>query len=225
VSAFGYDGTRPGVLSDTTAEPAADCPRCGGEGIFHHSAQEIRVLISSEAVRPAPQRPLGELSMGEVRISFLPEHLPSLYDRVTALDSAILIREVRVRTADTVEALRYPITSRTLDLAAGPTSVDVLFATRADANGLNQPSYDLVQDTDFGVSGGQIDWTLGDANGNAPAEGERYSVSYYAHPRFIVTDHPYAYRDTFVAEKKPSPQFSPLPVLAAAKLDFLGSNP
>lgn len=225
VSAFGYDASLPGVTSHTTAEPAADCPRCGGEGILYHSAQEVRALISSSALNPTPTRPVGELALGEVRITTLPEHLPSLYDRFTAIDSAILIREVRVRTADTVEALRYPITTRTLDLVGGATTHDVLFATKADANGLNQESYDLVKGTDFEVSGGQIDWTLGDASGNAPAEGTRYSVSYYAHPRFIVTDHPYVYRDTYVAEKKVAPVHTNLPVLTHAKLDFLGSNP
>lgn len=221
---FGFNGGLPGATFNTTAEPAHNCPRCDGEGYLFHSPQEVRALVSSASENPEAFRSYGEVAMGDLRITLLPEHLPSLYDRFTAIDSAILVREVRVRSDDQVENLRYPITTRTLDLQSGPTVVDVTFATKADANGLNQVSYDLVKDTDFEVSGGAINWSIGDDNGNAPSAGERYSISYYAHPRFVVTDHPYVYRDTFVAAKAPTPVFATLPVHCRAKLDFLGPN-
>jgi hypothetical protein len=157
-----------------------------------------------------------------VFLTLLPEHVPTFLDRYTMADSVITFRESRLRTASAVEALRYPIVTRSLDLAAGQTAVNVLHLQAANSSGVASSGLTKVQGTDFAVTDGKIDWTLGVAAGTAPVEGDRYSVAYYASPRYVVTDHPHAYRDTFGQVKVISPTFTPLPVQCSAVLDFLG---
>jgi hypothetical protein len=155
-----------------------------------------------------------------IYLTFLPEHLPGLYDRMTMDDSAMVFRESRVRGSAATEKLRYPIVARSLDLTTGPVSVDVLHLQASGADGLTEPSHTLTQGVDFDVTGdGELDFSVG---GTPPAEKTRYSVSYYAKPRYVVVDHPHTHRDTFVQAKSPDISFAPMPVQCMARLDFLG---
>lgn len=210
--------------SSRTAENRIDCPVCKGKGYFHHSPQTVVAGVTSAVENPERFRPYGSVAPGMISITLLPEHLPSWGDRFTMLDSVILYRETREREA-VVESLKLPIVSRSLDLAQGPRDVAVLHAHKANANGTTTSALGLDIGTDFSVTvDGEIDWTLGDAAGTAPAVGDRYAMAYYAHPRYIVIDHPYAFRDTFVKKKLPTETFAPLPVLCNARLEFLGTE-
>jgi hypothetical protein len=225
--ALDYVGTRMGQadslgVKGESSEPRPDCDLCEGSGYFWHSAQTVKALVTRAASTPEAYAAWGERARAMVFLTLLPEHVPTFLDRFTMKDSVITFRESRLRTSSAVEALRYPIVTRSLDLAAGQTDVSVLHLQAANSSGVASASLTKAVGTDFAVTDGKIDWTLGVAAGTAPAEGDRYSVSYYASPRYVVTDHPHAYRDTFNQVKSTSPSFTALPVQCSAVLDFLG---
>ena len=203
-----------------------DCAACSGSGVIYHSSQEIRGIVTGAAANPDRFRLFGEYASGMISVGLLPEHLPALFDRFTMLDSVLAFRETRVREA-VQEAPRYPIVTRSLSLDDGngngvATDVDVLYCRTANTDGT--VGAELVRDTDFAVdSQGRIDWTLGDGLGTAPALGDRFAVSYFAHPVYVVREHPHAYRDTWVGTKLPTgPQHTAMPVNAACWLEFMG---
>ena len=173
----------------------------------------------------------GTYGLGRVRITLLPEHLPSFHDRFTAKEAVAVYTEVRTRTASAVERPRYPVVIRTFDVGAvGDRStkvsktIGVLHCRKADANG-SIVAGELVEGTDFTVDGsGQIDWTLGDGLGSAPAAGERYALQYYVRPRWVVENIPYVHRNTLVLSKTPKPEVSELMALADCRLEWLGDG-
>jgi len=157
-----------------------------------------------------------------VFLTLLPEHVPGFLDRFTMVDSVMMFRETIVRGSGTTDSLRYPIVTRSLDLSTGAKDVDVLHLQAADSSGATSASLTKTQGVDFAVTGGDIDWTLGIAGGTAPAAGDRYAICYYAAPRYVVTDHPHAFRDTFQKVKSATVTFTPMPIQCSAALDFLG---
>ena len=208
-----------------TGEPRVDCPACRGNGYILHSKQEVRAVITSARSNPKPFAIYGEYAEGMISLSLLPEHLPCFQDRFTLLDSVLIYRET-MRFVPTVMSLRYPIVSRTLDLAAGPTDfAGVLHCFKAGVDGeVALGATELTEGVDFEVTAsGQIDWTLGVALGSAPVTGAPFSVSYYARPRFAVVDHPHSIRDTWIKRKTPQRTYQALPVQAMARLEFLGA--
>ena len=136
----------------------------------------------------------------------------------------IVSRESQTRTANAIEALRYPIQARTLDLANGETVVRVLRLQYADANGLSAEANSLTEGTDFFTvtADGELDFSLGDASGTAPAEGQRYSVSYYARPRYYVASHPHTHRDSTRRRKSATESPITLPIQVECSLEFMG---
>jgi len=208
----------------STAEPRPDCPTCDGKGYFFHSEQDIYALVTRGIENPQPFAAYGEYAKGMASFTFLPEHTPSGFDKLVVLDSVLVFRETRRKTAATTQALRYPIASKAVDLSTGKSSIDVLHVEKAVIAGDNHTTSSLVKNTDYAVTvDGKIDWSLGVAAGTAPATHTFFSVSYLAHPHFVVVDIPHSFRDTIVATKLPAPQFTPLPTQATAQLDFLNS--
>lgn len=224
-SQLGHDLLLTSHTTHTTAEPDLDCPMCLGKGYILHSGQNIRALVTRGSESPQPYRPYGEVATGGAFFTLLPEHLPAMYDRFTLLDSVIVFRETLIRKSGVLQSTRYPIVTRNLDLATGLTAVSVLHLQAATLTGATTDSQTLTQGQDFTVTDdGKIDFTLGDANGKAPVENARYSVAYYGNPRYVITDHPHAFRDSFTAVKAPEPAFTPMPVQASGKLDFMGDR-
>ena len=212
-------------VTDKTSEARVDCVQCKGRGYFHHSPQVIKAVVVNASENPERFRVYGEFATGMIAISLLPEHLPAYGDRFTMKDSVLLFRETKVRTQNAVETPRFPIVTRSLDLAGGQATLGVLNAHKANADGTCTADGALSVGVDFEITeNGDLDFTIGDQAGTAPAEKTRYSVSYYAHPRFVVIDHPHAFRDTFVKTKAPDTVFRPLPVQCHAKLEFLNSE-
>ena len=208
----------------TTDEPQPDCPVCDGRGYFHHSPQQIKGIVTSAESKPERFSMWGEHAVGMISVSLLPEHLPSYLDRFTLGTSVQLFRETRTRTSAVVENLRYPIVSRSLQLVGGATEVGATHAHKANADGTASANGGLTPGQDFVVTAeGAIDWSLGVASGTAPALGTRYSISYYAHPSYLVINHPHVARDTVVKHKKPQPGEVALPVNALCRLEFWGS--
>jgi len=205
-----------------TTEARPDCDICKGGGYFHHSAQDIKGLVTRASATPEAYSAWGAYARGMSYFTLLPEHLPSLFDRVTLKNSVMMFRESRTRTSSNIEKLRYPIVTRQLDLDTGLQSVNVLHLQSSETDGLTTTANTLTQGTDFAVTAnGELDFSIG---GTPPAEGTRYSVSYHASPRYTIVDHPHTYRDTFVQIKAPSIAFSPMPVQCIGKLDFLGDS-
>jgi hypothetical protein len=207
----------------TSSEPRVDCPVCKGKGYFHHSPQEIRAIVTAAESNPKRFELWGENAVGMIRLTLLPENLPGYLDRFTFAESVILFRETRTRTGETVESLRYPVVTRTLDLqATGETTVNVLKAHKASLSGVAALDGDLVVGEDFEVVDGKIDWTLGDTSGRAPEVGGRYSMSYYASPAYVVLTHPHVFRDTIDPFKRPAPIQKSMVVQAICRLEFYG---
>jgi len=214
-----------------TREPIPGCAGCDGAGVIYHSKQEIRGLVIGAKQDQDRFRLYGEYAIGMVGLTLLPEHIPGIYDRFTLLDDVMLYRETRERTAATTEALRYPIASRTINVGseADPTvpesrTYKVMYVRTASTTG-TVSSAALVEDTDFAItSDGKIDWTLGIANGNAPATGGFYSVSYFCNPVYVVNNYPHAFRDTYTQDKIASPVLTNLPVQVDCLLEFLNTS-
>lgn len=205
-------------------DPLADCPVCNGDGYILHSPTPIKALVTTfDAVNQFQY--FGEYVSSTMRGTFLPENLVSLGDRVTLTDCTMLFRETRPREASAIQSLRYPAVNRVLDLASGEFTVGVTYCHKADAAGVAIPGGVLYQDEDFVVdANGDIDWTLGIGLGTAPADGDRFSMSYFVAPVYVVEDLPFSVRDTPVKFKKPAEEHARMPVNAKLVLEFMNTK-
>lgn len=224
-----------GGLTGGTREKRTDCPGCGGRGRVYHSAQVVPGIVSSADKKPERFALYGEFAHGMVRITLLPEHMPTFLDRFTLLDSVLVYTEVRTRKA-TIESLRYPVVTRQLALGTldepetkVEASVGVLYAARAGLDGTlvvdgQGHPVELRQGVDFAVTeAGHVDWTPGDVLGTAPAVGAQVAMHYFAHPVYVVRSHPYGFRDTVVKTKGEATVVH-LPVHADCWLEFMGES-
>lgn len=204
-----------------------DCPLCKGVGYFLHSPQPVRLLIQDMKVYGRRWSGAGEYGAGSARLSMLPEHKPALGDRITVKRSVLLVREERQRGASAIEALRFPIAGQAQDLQQGKTVFRTLTVHKADAANATTVNAVLLEGTDFVVTAdGKIDWTLGIGTGKAPLANAYYTVSYYMHPRYVVIDLGFGIRDSFDGIHKPvnAPEHTNLPVMAIAKLEYMGAR-
>jgi len=212
------------TTTQTTGEARPDCPLCDGRGYFWHSAQQIRAIVTAGSSSTEAFAIYGEYARGMMSVSTLPEHLPAYGDRFTVINSVQVYRETKTRTADTIEALRYPVQARTLDLLTGETDVRVLRLQYADVNGISQENYSLTEGVDFVVTNeGALDFSLGEVLGTAPSEGIRYSVAYFARPRYYVADHPHTHRDSIRKFKSATESPLALPIQVRCTLEFMGA--
>lgn len=211
---------------DTTWEAPGECTRCKGLGFFLHSAQEIPVVLQD--MRNIARRfgHSGEYEEGTARATFLPEHKIQFGDRLSLKNSVIAVRESRQREAQgVIDDLRFPIVGQELDLATGKVIVRTLQCQKADADNVSAANMALFEGTDYAVTNaGKIDWSLGVANGHAPAPGLYYTIAYYAHPRYVVIDRGHNTRDTWFQNHMPVPVFQTMPLHATCKLEYLGDR-
>ena len=70
--------------------------------------------------------------------------------------------------------------------------------------------------TDYQVTDGKIEWI-----GDAPAEGDRFSVAYKMHPSWLVYSHVHVSRDTHIKFRQPAPVHHRLPIQVVCKLEYL----
>jgi hypothetical protein len=153
----------------------------------------------------------------------LPENKPSFGDRLELSYSVHRVHEMPRRPAGATQALRFPITSSVLETATGDQTVRVLQCLRAVDNKTTLPNT-LVEGVDFAVVGGLLDWTLGDALGTSPGVDQSFTITYFAHPRYVIEDVPFAIRDTNVQSKTPLPVSRQLPVYAIAAQEYRGAG-
>lgn len=216
-------GTVPS-LAKGTGGSRRDCPKCAGKGWFYHDSTKTVALFMMGSANPAIAA-MGEAGRGMASITCLPENLPAYKDRFTLQDSVVIMREGRLRSNEIIEALRFPVAMRAMDTADGELEVGVLYAHKSDDDGLAQLDGELRADVDFVITDdGRIDWTLGDGNGQAPTEGQWYTLTYYHHPRFVVDSIPHGWRDTRITYKHPESILAPMPVQCMGKLEFMGEG-
>lgn len=170
------------------------CLVCDGSGFTWHSPTEVRGIVTGASLNDDLFNRIGPLVSGRLNLTLQPEHLPSRLDRFTALDSTYVFREIAVRGAGVTSALKMPIVRREMELDDGPVTVGVTRCRAQTAGGA--AATPLVEELDFDVINGLIDWTKGDVRGTAPAVGKRFAATYYAHPVLVVDDVAYAARDT-----------------------------
>lgn len=208
-----------------TGAPQVGCVRCAGAGFFLHSPQTIRVVIQDMRNLQRRFQNFGEYVEGTAKVSLYPEHKPSVGDRLSVLDSVQVVREARIRGTQPIEMLRFPIKTQSLDLASGPTATRVMFLQKSNASADTAVGDVLTEGVDFVVtSDGKINWALGIANGKAPAVGTTYTISYYASPRYVITDTPYGIRDTNVQSHAPAPARMRMPIACTARMEHLGDR-
>lgn len=218
-----HDGTR---LDEDLGHDRVDCPECLGSGTLYHSSQPTVMIPFALSRDPEAFATWGEAVHGGCRFTCLPENRPCFKDRITLSNTVMVYHEVRNRGA-TTEQPRYPIVVRTIQIAStlDPTepedlSIGVTYVRKADASGrVDGP--ELVEDTDFTVdTAGTVTWL---STGNPPALGGLYTISYYAHPVYVVHDMGYSARDTFVAFKQETAQFKEnVTAVTTAWLEILG---
>lgn len=211
------------ATDSVTGEARIDCPLCDGKGYYWHSSQQIRAIVTGGKSDTNLFTMYGEYARGMVGVSLLPEHLPAYGDRFTVLNSVMVYRETRQRTSSTIESLRYPVQPRVLDLSTGEKTLGVTRLQRAGIDGLSSEADVLIEGDDFIVTeDGDIDFSLGDASGRSPVVGARYSVSYYARPRYYVAERPHTHRDSTSKRKAPDESSLLMPIQAHCSLEFMG---
>lgn len=209
-------------------QPLVDCPVCAGRGEYWHTPQDAKCIMTRFEYSEMAKH-IGEFMPGTVLATFAPEQLPGIRDRFTLQNSVLSFGEVLARTAGSVQThgranggTRYPIVSRTLRLDVEGTpatrTINVLHLRKNGASGY--PTTELTEGTDFDITSGSLDWTKGDALGTAPAVGVGFTISYFAHPRYMILDFAHAIRDSFVKFKAATSTFTPLPLNMMARLDF-----
>lgn len=201
-----------------SGEPKTICATCNGQGWYKHSAQPIRIIVQDMSVNPRRFGVTGEYAKGRARMTFLPENKPALGDRITLHQSVQRIHEFTTRRAGATQALRFPVVAQTQATANGPVVVRVLQAKKALAN---VAAADMVEGVAFTVDGlGRLVWI----DPAAPGVDEAFSITYLAHPRYVVEDNPFSVRDTVVHHKTPAPVDTRLPVFATGLQEYRGDG-
>jgi len=199
------------------SEVNPSCPVCNGGGLVKHSQQEIKAIVTG-INSDYDTNDFGTVLLPEIKLTLLPEHLPSFGDRFTLKDSAMTRQEVfetdnRIVSGATQRfILSYPAATRTLELASGNVEKTILSVYYTDANGVTVGELNQAYLYNAQTNSLQIQQL------NTPPLGAKISVTYYAHPTFTVFGQPYAIRDTFLRVKNVETATS-MPVQAYAKLE------
>lgn len=192
-----------------------NCPTCSGEGLIRHSSQEIRAIIT-HAKGKFDTKEYGTSNNAEIKLTLLPEHLPSFGDRFTMKNSVIVRNEILTYSGNATMNLSYPIITRDLDLSTGIQSTGILSIYITDANGLVNQEVDLST-VSIGLNG-ELTWNGVNAGVDLPINGGKFAIQYYTNPVYVVTDHPHTLRDTF-KKIKGIETFKPMPVQCLARLE------
>lgn len=201
-----------GSVEARTKAGRVGCPTCGGSGSFYMAGLPVKALTMSAGENPRYFEVYGDLAVGAVRLTLMPETLPGKLDRFVLLGRAAADghTQAAVRTIDgqfvregATTKTEFPIVMRqqaqgTVDDPTVPelvwVGVDSL--RRATPEGVAIPG-DCVYGTDFSVnSAGDLVWI--DA-GDPPAMNTVFSIRHHAHPVYVARFFPNPNRDNFVA--------------------------
>jgi hypothetical protein len=187
-----------------TQEPNTNCPVCEGTGVMLVNSQEIVGMLWQYGENNRFSQYFGRLAPGEAHLTLLPEHIPDMDDRFTMLDRTIVVSDTFRRKGPRAK-LRFPVSKKILELGSEmdpavlePREVGVIGLWVANQDGTYNSRPPLVENVDFKVVDGEIDWSPGDTLGTAPAEGTPFSIRYYANPVYKVLALARVCRDTKV---------------------------
>lgn len=225
--------TLQSIDGEVGGEPRTGCSNCHNAGVYYVRQPDTYAIVTGVGeVNSSSGKSTGS-GWAEVQatFTFLPENAPAHDDRVTDLRSWIQVSERRRRKRD-VETFRFPLEVRDI-VAADPGNPTVptfhrqtvieLAAANADGSFKGR----LEEGVDFEVIDGTLDWALGDALGTAPEVGSDYTVSYWAHPRYLIQNIPYISRPSVTSKPKQvggvtTPALTDMPVKAVGFLEFVG---
>lgn len=220
------------VPSTSSTQPQSDCPACHGDGWLYYGSQTTRVQIASASDRLDALAAAGLASPGSVMITAFSETPVNLGDRFTVLCDVRPVIQQQIRGSGATDTLRFPIVDKTwtLGTALDPKvsesvtigvdyAVSASLTTGAIVGGATPTEY--REGVNFTVAAGLINWTIG---GSAvPPAGARYSLRYYARPRYIISSMPYATRQLgFPTSGSTTTTQSQLFWRAVASLESLG---
>ena len=187
----------------SSTQPQGGCPACHGDGWLYYGSQTTRVQIASSSSRLDNLAAAGLATPGSVMISAFVETPINIGDRFTVLCDVRPVVQQQIRGSGATDTLRFPIVDKawTLGTALDPKvpetvtlgvdyAVSASLTTGAIVGGATPTEY--REGVNFTISSGLINWTIGGAN--VPPTGARYSLRYYARPRFIVSSMQYATR-------------------------------
>jgi hypothetical protein len=204
------------------------CPVCNGTGLVYHSPQEIQAIVSNAEGEYLNAR-YGGYREGLVSVTLNPEHLPVFGDRFTLVDSVMLYRETFDLThpsgavAGRSYNLRFPIASRTVSLAGGEETHDIIYLHITDPDtGLAEVDGDHTVDWRGPNQGYEVvDGKLKINNSSRFKDGMRIGLTYFINPSYTVVSYPNSIRDTRIRKKSNVDKHTPMPVRVQAKLEFL----
>ena len=187
----------PCITKDAQGQPDFNCPLCYGKGRYWYDPRTIQGIMT--AFNQEEQfRQTGEILPGTSYFTTLPQNKLGFWDRLTHSHSQIRFSEV-VEKGD-------------------GQGKDKLRFLPTDVVSLRTVSTVFILDKDFMIdTTGYINWL---PTGLEPTRGERYSVEYLMHPRWICIDLTNVIRDTYVKAKKPGITYQPMPVKAMVRLEF-----
>lgn len=171
------------------------------------TAVSIRAVVTGITKDPADFERFGRWIMGTAKVTVQSANRIGYRDRLKARDNTLSMTQLITGDGDTEI------------IVTGMRSEKGLFTPVAVVNMLRSVAAIYKEDQDFVVTdSGTISWTI-----TPPTSGTQLSIHYDFHPTWVVMDHPYAARDTYIIEKT-GDNFKRLPLNTTVKLDFLTTD-
>ncbi len=192
----------PCITKDKAGQPDINCPLCSGKGKYWHDPQDIQGIMTSLQEQDKFTQ-AGEIMAGTSYFTTLPTYKLGFWDRITHWHSQARFSEV-IEKGDRggTDKLRFQPIGVVCGKSLRTVSTEYF------------EGIDYVVDYDNSV----IDWSPGGSH--EPNRGERYSVDYFVHPRWIVIELVNVIRDTYVKSKKPGITFQEMPVKTMVRLEW-----
>lgn len=197
----------------------SDCPVCGGSRFEYHNPVQTLAIVTPLDADHRNIAKYGTWVVGRATITMHADQVALARDRITLTYARMRWRAFVTRGSGAVDVLRHPISVQTIQTAdLGTVTRGVLHLRLTSADGSAGPA--RAEGVDFVVTdAGALDWTLGIALGTAPAEGQRYAVSYYTQPRYIVQTLPNYVRSARIKQGLPERIGAYLPTEMIGHLD------
>lgn len=205
------------------------CLHCYGNGwLYFEEGTPIRGVVMQPTFRNRDLNVEGVVQSGEVTITFRAETPVGYRHRVTMLDAVLEFSERTTRKASP-QRLQFPVATRHLTYRRADTGEEIEFeysVLRLVYRNAEKEIVDLVPDVDFQIDeDGLVDWTYGLAASRVPAVGTVIGVTYWCHPRYIITSMaPYPLQNVWTGENVPAPIRQSLPTSVKGELDFLRTD-
>jgi hypothetical protein len=172
------------------------------------TAVEIRALITGITKDPADFERFGRWIYGTAKATVQSQNRIGQRDRLKARDATLSWSQL-IKCDGGSEII-----------VTGMRSAVGLHTPIAILNLLRSTTTIYKEGTDLTITDdGTILWT-----GTPPTAGTWLTLQAEFYPTWVIMDHPYAARDTYVKQKSPTDAFKHLPLNATVKLDFLADG-